>query len=161
MQFGFMPGRGTTDAIFILRQLGRKNILLRTRNCYFAFVDLEKAFRSAYQGHLVGPCEKLGIEEWDCAIRAGYVQQHQKSRVRVNNTHSDEFGVKVGGSPGFRYLAPLLFVIVLKAFFSRVPHWDTLGAVVCRWDLVISGWNRRRAQKWSWINGKLKWRPKA
>ena len=43
MQFGFMPGRGTTDVIFILRQLQEK-YLRKKKNIYFAFVDLEKAF---------------------------------------------------------------------------------------------------------------------
>ena len=43
MQFGFMPGRGTTDAIFIVRQLQEK-LLAKTKNLYLAFVDLEKAF---------------------------------------------------------------------------------------------------------------------
>ena len=43
MKFGFMPGRGTTDAIFILRQLQVKH-LAKNKNLYFAFVDLEKAF---------------------------------------------------------------------------------------------------------------------
>ena len=43
MQFGFMPGRGTTDAIFILRQLQEK-CLQKKKNIYFAFVDLERAF---------------------------------------------------------------------------------------------------------------------
>ena len=43
MQFGFVPGRGTTDAIFIVRQLQEK-YLARNKNLYFAFVDLEKAF---------------------------------------------------------------------------------------------------------------------
>ena len=43
MQFGFMPGRGTTDAIFILRQLHEK-YLGKKKNIYFAFVDPEKAF---------------------------------------------------------------------------------------------------------------------
>ena len=43
MQFGFMPGRGTTDAIFILRQLQEKFIGKR-KDLFFAFADLEKAF---------------------------------------------------------------------------------------------------------------------
>ena len=43
MQFGFMPGRGTTDAIFILRQLQEKH-LAKNKKLYFTFVDLEKAF---------------------------------------------------------------------------------------------------------------------
>ena len=46
MQFGFMPGCGTTDAMFIVRQIQvayiRKNL-----NLYFAFVHLEKAFDRA------------------------------------------------------------------------------------------------------------------
>ena len=43
MQFGFMPGRGTTDAIFIATQL-QKTFLDKNKNFYFAFIDLEKAF---------------------------------------------------------------------------------------------------------------------
>ena len=43
MQFGFMPERGTTDAIFIQRKLQKKYISNRN-NTYFAFVDLEKEF---------------------------------------------------------------------------------------------------------------------
>ena len=43
MQFGFVPGRGTTDAIFIIRQLQEKYIAAK-KPLYFAFVDLEKAF---------------------------------------------------------------------------------------------------------------------
>ena len=42
MQFGFMPGRGINDAIFILRQLQEK--YWEKKNIYFAFVDLKKAF---------------------------------------------------------------------------------------------------------------------
>ena len=43
MQFGFVPGRGTTDAIFIIHQLQEK-FMAANKPLYFAFVDLEKAF---------------------------------------------------------------------------------------------------------------------
>ena len=42
-QFGFVPGRGTTDAIFVVRQLQEK-YLTANKRLYMAFVDLEKAF---------------------------------------------------------------------------------------------------------------------
>ena len=43
MQFGFKPGRGTTDGIFIMRQI-QEAYIRKNRNLDFAFVDLEKAF---------------------------------------------------------------------------------------------------------------------
>ena len=47
MQFGFMPGKGTTDAIFIMRQEQEKHqARKRKKKLYYAFVDLEKAFES-------------------------------------------------------------------------------------------------------------------
>ena len=42
-QFGFIPGRGTTDTIFVVRQLQEK-YLAANKRLYMAFVDLEKAF---------------------------------------------------------------------------------------------------------------------
>jgi len=43
MLFGFMPGKGTTDFIFIVRQLQEK-YLAKYGELWMAFVDLEKAF---------------------------------------------------------------------------------------------------------------------
>ena len=43
MQCGFMQGRGTTDAIFILCHLQEKH-LVAGKPLYLAFIDLEKAF---------------------------------------------------------------------------------------------------------------------
>ena len=60
MQFGFMPGRGTTDAIFILRQLQEKQ-LAKIRKLYFAF---EKAFDRVPRNVIWWAMRKLGIEEW-------------------------------------------------------------------------------------------------
>ena len=42
-QFGFVPGRGTTDTIFVFRQLQEK-YLAANKRLYMAFIDLEKTF---------------------------------------------------------------------------------------------------------------------
>jgi len=43
IQFGFMKGKGTTDAIFMARQM-QENFRVKSKKLYFGFVDLEKAF---------------------------------------------------------------------------------------------------------------------
>ena len=43
MQFGFMPGKGTMDAVFILKGLQEK-YLDKEKKLYMCFVDPEKAF---------------------------------------------------------------------------------------------------------------------
>ena len=57
MQFGFMPGRGTTDAIFILSY--KKNILLRTRNCTSHLLTLKRRSIAYQEKSSGGPCENL------------------------------------------------------------------------------------------------------
>ena len=51
-QFRFVPGRGTTDAIFVVRQLQEKYLAANNR-LYMAFVDLEKHL-SEYLGRSSG-----------------------------------------------------------------------------------------------------------
>ena len=43
MQFGFRPGKGTTDAIFVVRQI-QEQFLPKKRELWLSFVDLEKSF---------------------------------------------------------------------------------------------------------------------
>ena len=58
-----MPGWGTTDAIFIFKQLQEKH-LAKNRKLHFAFVDLEKAFNRVPRKVIRRAMQKLGIEEW-------------------------------------------------------------------------------------------------
>jgi len=43
MQFGFIKGMGTIDALFIVRPM-QENFRARGKKLYFSFVDLEKNF---------------------------------------------------------------------------------------------------------------------
>ena len=69
-QFGFVPGRGTTDAIFTVRQLQEMYIAAK-KHLYFAFVDLEKAFDRVPRKVLWWAKRSLGVEEWAIRVIQG------------------------------------------------------------------------------------------
>ena len=128
-----MPGRGTTDAIFIVRQLQEK-FLAKNKNLYLAFVDLEKAFDRVPRQVLWWAMRKLGIDEWIVQlVQAMYCEL--RSKVHIDNCFSDSFNVNVGVHQG-SVLSPLLFIIVLEALsheFRTGSQWELLYAD----DLVI------------------------
>ena len=132
-QFGFVPGRGTTDAIFVVRQLQEKYLAAKKR-LYMALVDLEKAFDRVPRKVIWWALRKLGVEEWIVRLVQG-MYANARSRVHVGEGFSKEFEVKVGVHQG-SVLSPLLFIIVLEAlsreFRAGVP-WEDLYAD----DLVI------------------------
>ena len=63
MQFGFVKGKGTTDAIFMARQM-QENFRVKGKKLYFGFVDLEKAFDRVPREVISWAKHKLGVEEW-------------------------------------------------------------------------------------------------
>ena len=139
MQFAFVPWRGTTDAIFIIRQLQEKLLSGKDFNdknltLFFAFVDVEKAFGRVPWKVLWWAMRKVGVEEWIVRqVQAMY--NNACSRVRVGSVYSEEFEVGVGVHQGSG-LSPLLLIIVLEAlsrdFRVGVP-WELFFAD----DLVI------------------------
>ena len=133
MQFGFMPGRGTTDAIFILRQLQEKYREKR-KKLYFGFVDLEKAFDRVPREVVRWALRKLGVDEWLVrAVMAMY--ERARTVVRTRDGNSEEFEVKVGVHQG-SVLSPLLFVVVMEVLAQTVREglpWELLYAD----DLVL------------------------
>ena len=123
MQCGFMSGRGTTDAIFIVRQLQEKHLAVN-KPLYMAFVDLEKAFDRVPRA-----MHKLGIDEWLVPLVQS-MYKDVRSRVRVGDGYSEEFGVGVGVHQG-SVLSPLLFIIVLEALSRAFP-------TGCPWELLYA-----------------------
>ena len=133
MQFGFMPGKGTMDAIFITRIM-QERFLAKKKDLYFTFVDLEKAFVRVPRQVVTWALRKVGLEEWIIReVKAMY--ENAKNTVNINGTISDPFPVKVSVHQG-SVLSPLLFIIVLEAlsreFRTGLP-WELLYAN----DLVL------------------------
>ena len=133
MQFGFRPGKGTTDAIFIVRQLQEK-FLGKKQELWMAFVDLEKAFDRVPREVVWWALRRVGVEEWLVkVIMAMY--EGVTTAIKVGGSESEAFAVKVGVHQG-SVLSPLLFIIVLEALsqnFRVGLPWELLYAD----DLVL------------------------
>ena len=97
MQFGFMPGKETMDAIFIVRRM-KEEYQKKDKRLYMCFVDMEKAFNRVPR--------KVMVQ----AVMSLY--DGEKTRVRVGCAYFEEFKVKVGVHQG-SVLSPLLFAIVV------------------------------------------------
>jgi len=97
MQFGFMTGKGTTDTIFMARQV-QENFRVKGKKLYFGFLDLEKAFDRVSREVINWAMRKLGVEEWlVSAVMSMYAGA--KTVVRTVYGNSKSFEVKSGYAP--------------------------------------------------------------
>ena len=127
-QFGFVQGRGTADAISVVRKLQEK-YLAANKRLYMAFIDLEKVFDGMPWKVIWWALRNLGVEEWIVRLIQG-MYANVWSHVCVGKWYNEEFEVKVGVHKG-SVLSPLLFLIVLEAFM-RVWLWGPLGGPLSR-----------------------------
>ena len=141
-QFGFMPGRSTTDAIFCLRMLlekwteGQKAV-------HWAFIDLEKAYDRV-------PREEL----WECL----WLAETSQCYIRIIKDMYDgptttagraagltkEFKVGVGVHQGSA-LSPFLFAIIMNKLMEDIRKdapWDMLFGD----DIVLSRQKHRELE---------------
>ena len=129
MQFGVMPGKGTTDAVFLLRRL-QEEYLDKEKKLYMCFIDLEKAFDRVPRKVLEWAMRKRGIPE--AMVREGMsLYEGAKTRVRLGLELSEEFEVKVGVHQG-SVLSPLVFAIVVDVVTENVRNGlmsETMGGL--------------------------------
>ena len=132
MQFGFMPGNGTTDAIFIMRQVHEKH-QSKKKKLYYAFVDLEKAFHRVPREVVRWALRMLGVDEWLIrTVMALYTEAC--TIVRTDAGLSESFEVKVGLHQG-SVLSPL-FAAVMDVVSSEARS-GLPSEVLYADDLVI------------------------
>ena len=133
LQFGFMPGRGATDAMFIARQLQEK-ALEGNRKVYMGFVDLEKAYDRIPREVVYWCLRKRGVPDKIIrVIRMMYEGSETTIRTPYGNTRS--FRVNVGVHQGSA-LSPFLFLVVLDTL-SRELRDEELWEMLFADDLII------------------------
>jgi hypothetical protein len=133
MQCGFMPGRGTVDALFMTRMLQEK-YGKKKRKLYMCFVDLEKAFDRVPRKVIEWALRKKGVNER--LVRAVMqLYEGASTMVKVGNGMSDAFSVGVGVHQG-SVLSPLLFAIVMDVVCGDVME-GLLFEILYADDLVL------------------------
>ena len=153
MQVGFMPGKGTTHSLLILRRM-QEEFRGREKKLYMRFVDLEKAFDRV-------PRNPFFLKVMECALRKkGLAEvlvqavmslyEGSRTKVRVGSGTSDEFGVRVGVHQG-SVLSPLIFAIVVDVVTEHARK-ELLNEILHADDLVLMSESledlRERFQGW-------------
>ena len=134
-QFGFMPGRSTTDAIFILKQTiekhreGQKNIRL-------TFIDLGKAYDNIPREEIWRSSRKRNVPEKYIRLIQD-IYQGCKTVVRSAAGESNSFGVEVGLHQGSA-LSPYLFLLLMDVLTQDVRK-DVPGSMMFADDIVLCG----------------------
>ena len=80
MQYGFMSGRGTVDAMFVLRRLSEK-FRARNKKLFFIFVGLEKAFDQVPREVICFALMWMGVLEY---LVNGFMSLYESYKTAVS-----------------------------------------------------------------------------
>ena len=139
-QFGFMPGRSTTDAIFSLLEKWKEG----QKGVHCVFVDLEKAYDRVPREEL-WECLRLAKAS-ECYVRVAMdMYDGARTAMRSSAGLTEEFEVGVGLHQGSA-LSPFLFAIVMDKLTEEIrteSPWDMMFAD----DIVLCREDRRQLQE--------------
>ncbi|KAK3510844.1 hypothetical protein QTP70_022787 [Hemibagrus guttatus] len=142
-QYGFMPRKSTTDAIFALRILMEK-YRDGQRELHCVFVDLEKAYDRVPREELWYCMRKLGVAgKYVRVVQDMYERSRTVVRCAVGQT--EEFNVEVGLHQGSA-LSPFLFAIVMDQLSEEVRQ-ESPWTMMFADDIVICSESREQVEE--------------
>ncbi|KAK3525054.1 hypothetical protein QTP86_014217 [Hemibagrus guttatus] len=142
-QYGFMPRKSTTDAIFALRILMEK-YRDGQRELHCVFVDLEKAYDRVPREELWYCMRKSGVaEKYVRVVQDMYERSRTVVRCAVGET--EEFNVEVGLHQGSA-LSPCLFAIVMGQLSEEVRQ-ESPWTMIFADDIVICSESREQVEE--------------
>ena len=107
-QFGFRPGRGTSDAVFSLSKV-LYEARDRSETCGACYIDFSKAFDSIHHSKLISEFHKISPGDWLTKWVASYLS-NRKQATFLNGETSPTANINYGVPQG-SILGPLLFII--------------------------------------------------
>uniref|UniRef100_A0A8I6YAQ5 Reverse transcriptase domain-containing protein n=1 Tax=Hordeum vulgare subsp. vulgare TaxID=112509 RepID=A0A8I6YAQ5_HORVV len=109
-QFGFMPGRSTMEAIFLVRQL-MERYREQKKDLHMVFIDLEKAYDNIPRNVMWWALEKHKVPiKYITLIKDMY--GNVVTSVRISDGDTDDFSIRIGLHQGSA-LSPYLFDLVM------------------------------------------------
>ncbi|KAK3524731.1 hypothetical protein QTP86_001890 [Hemibagrus guttatus] len=142
-QYGFMPRKSTTDAIFALRILMEK-YRDGQRELHCVFVDLEKVYDRVPREELWYCMRKSGVaEKYVRVVQDMYERSRTVVRCAVGQT--EEFNVEVGLHQGSA-LSPFLFAIVMDQLSEEVRQ-ESPWTMMFADDIVICSESREQVEE--------------
>ena len=116
-QFGFMKGKGTCNAIFIIRMLGERALEMQ-KDLFMCFIDYQKAFDTVRHADLLKILNRLDIGKKDLrVIRNLYYEQ--TAAVRVEDELTDWVNIKRGVRQGC-VMSPVLFSLYGETIMRNI-----------------------------------------
>ena len=142
-QFGFMPGRGTVDAIFALRQTMEK-YAERKRDLHLVFIDLEKAYDRVPRQEVWRCMRVKGVsEKYVKVVQDMYAGATTQVKSTVGKTGM--FNVRVGLHQGSA-LSPYIFDLIMDVITSEVRDGVPWSAMFAD-DVVLVDLTREGVQR--------------
>ena len=110
-QFGFMPGRSTTEAIFLTRQL-MKRYREQKKDLHMVFIDLEKTYDKVQRNVMWWALEKKKVPTKYVAIIKD-MYDNVVTSVRACDSETSDFPLKIVLHQGL-VLSPYIFALEMN-----------------------------------------------
>ena len=118
-QYGFVKGKGTTNAIFLLRMICERAIEMQ-RDVFLCFIDYQKAFDTVRHEELMRMLAGLEIDSKDIRVIKN-LYYHQKAAVRVGDELTEVVDIKRGVRQGC-VMSPDLFTLYGEVIMREIEE---------------------------------------